>query len=905
MKARKLKCEFCENPLGMDLKEPRFSWKLAGAGRGKAQSGYRIIVSEEETAVERGEGELWDTGKVEEGDNFGVEYEGRELESDRTYHWRVRVWDEKGERGAWSEPARFHTGLFRPEDWTADWIAAPKEIETAPLLRSQFVLERELEEAHAFVCGLGYYEMYLNGEKVGDQLLDPGTTDYGKRLLYETYDVTSQLREGENAVGATLGNGWYCPPEQNEEDSPLPLRRYGERPQLLLQLNLRFADGERRIVGSDNSWKCSSGPIKENSVWNGEIYDAREEREGWTEPSFDTSEWLPVQEAAAPGGKLVSQMMPPIRTEKVLRAESMEKVEGEDAYLFDFGENITGWPMLTVSGEQGKEVRLRTAEATVRDMARMKEEEEEGLPQKIDPRPNRSARATDVYVLKGAKEENYEPRFTYHGFRYVQVEGFPGRPAPEDVKARVLHTDVERAGDFSCSEDLFNKIHRNTLRGQLGNLFSIPTDCPQRDERMGWLGDAHLTAEEAMENFDMASFYHKWLDDLADAQGEDGALPDVAPLHWDLHPGTPAWQVAYPLITWYTYLYYGDERILKRHFGGLKKFLDYMKGLAEDGVIEEGRGDWVPPKYTDPQDDSIPLTSTGYFFLTAKIVAQAAEVLGYGEKAKRYADLSEEIKEAFNREFFNEETESYGESQTKNAFPLYLGLAPKEKEGAVLENLLSSIEEKEGHIWAGILGTKALVNALPAQGKGEVLYEMARKRDFPGWGYMIEKGATTLWERWGGYRFLGPEMNSLNHIMFGSIEEFFYGELAGIHPPTRPGTAAGYGRVQIAPKPFGELTSAKGKMDTIRGQIVSDWHLSDDNFSLTVALPPGVTGEITLPLQELGWEEIVVEEGERTIWENGSFQEGAEGVTGGKKEESQLIFQLGSGEYHFRLSPVS
>ena len=882
-------CEYLDDPAGIDVPRPRFSWALRSSQRGVSQSAYQVLVATTSKKLESNIGDMWNSGQVDSEESVNVTYKGDALESGSTYYWKVKVWDQEQNVSSWSNPAMFHTGFLDEADWEAEWIGAPDKAISAPLLRREFSAEKQVKAAHAYIAGLGYYELYVNGRKVGDHVLDPGTTEYDKRVLYETYEVNDYLRDGDNAVGVMLGNGWY---------RHRRTRQYGEKPQLLMQLEVEFEDGSRTTIVSDRTWRVSSGPITSNSIWDGEVYDARLEKTGWKSPSYDDSNWDDAVKVEAPAGELDSQAMPPIKVTKTLRPVKMAEPK-EGVYVFDFGQNMTGWPRLYVDGPRGTEITMKTAEVTNAQMAQIKGKEPEGVPGLIDPSPNRSAKARDVYVLKGSEGvEVYEPRFTYHGFRYVQVEGFPGEPDMLNMDVKVVHSAVEPVGKFRCSNDLINQIHENILWGQLTNLHSMPTDCPQRDERQGWMGDAHLTAEEAIYNFDMVAFYTKWLRDIRDSQHEDGSVPDCVPYHnYGGKVGTPAWQVAYPLVTWYMYRYYGDTRILQEHYSALQKWMEYMDSIAEENIITKGRGDWVPPKLSNrPDDGSIPITSTGYYYRSARIMSRAASILGEFDDSERYAELAQSIKEAFNKEFLDEETYQYGQgSQTCNAFALYAGLVPEEAQKPVLENLVANImEENNCHLTTGILGTKAVVECLMEQDRYDVLYALATQRTFPSWGYMISRGATTLWERWGGYRFFGPGMNSLNHIMFGCVDEFFYAGIAGIKP-----SSPGFTRLSIKPRVLGDLTAASGSIQTLRGPVACDWEKKGNSFVAEVSIPPNTRAQVSLP--KMGLSGVSVDEQGRLIWEGSSLAGDVTGIARGRESEDYVTFDVGSGTYRFHL----
>ena len=889
--ASNLKVEYRENPMGIDMPDPRFSWILEGKERGVGQSAYQIQVAGDREALNNSGAKMWDPGKISDDQSVNVAYEGSPLETGETYYWRVRIWDQSGQTSDWSETAYFHVGPMENSDWEGQWVGAADTTITAPLLRREFQLKKPVREAYAYIVGLGYYELYFNGEKIGDHVLDPGTTDYNKRALYETYDVTDQIKGNNNAVGVWLGKGYL---------RHRTTKRYGDRPQLLFQLLVRHTDGSVTRVVSDENWKVSDGPVVENSIYDGEVYDARREKPEWNTAGFDDSDWGNAVQLETPDSRKVSsQLMPPMRVTQTLRPVRMwEPVEG--VYVYDFGQNITGWPRLHVKGGEGSEGVMRTSPTSVQSMAMMKNESLKGLVDTIDTSPNRSAKARDIYILKGDNQgEVYEPRFTYHGFRYVQLEGYPGEPDLTSLEARVVHSDVPRQGEFQTSNSLLNQIHQNIIWGQLGNFHSIPTDTPHRDERQGWMGDAHLTGEEAIFNFDMAAFYTKWLQDIKDAQNQDGSVPDVVPHHKYSGVGTPAWQVAYPLMVWYMYNYYGDERIISQHFESLDKWMDYMDSISEDHIIERGRGDWVPPRLAyRPRDGSVSITSTGYYYESARIMAQLADIMENPDKKQEYTQLAGHIKEAFNENFLNEEDYSYGTgSQTSNAFPLYLGIVPEDIEDKVANSLSEQIRvEDNGYIQTGIIGTKALVQALPKYDRDQLLYDLATNTEFPSWGYMIAKGATTLWERWGGYRYFDADMNSLNHIMFGSIDEFFYKDIGGIRP-----ASPGYEEISISPKIVGDLDFGKASTHTIRGKVASSWKKQGQSILLSVTVPGNSTAKVRIPKDSLSGPFKVTESG-NIIWENGQSADQVNGVNSIREQEECFELDIVSGSYRFKLS---
>jgi len=878
-----LLCEYSVDPIGMDVLKPRFSWKLRHRERGRMQMAYQLLVSSSEENIIRDIGDMWDTGKVISDCSVNVEYAGKNLESGKIYFWKVRWWDDKGHVSPWSRIAKFEMGLLSLEDWKAKWIGGGK------LLRKSFILRKKVKQARAYISGLGYYELRINGQKVGDYQLDPGWTDYEKIVLYTTYDVTVYLKEGENVVGVMLGNGRY---------NVKPYRRgshkhYGE-PRAILQIKIDFADGSQEFIVSDETWKAADGPIIDDDIYDGEIYDARLEKDGWDTPGYDDSTWRNAKIMEQTGGKLVSgATFPKIRVVKMLQPVSVRNPK-PNIYVFDFGQNFSGWVRLIVSGPGGTEVRLRYAEILNPDGT-------------INIKPNRTAKATDIYILKGEGIEVYEPRFTYHGFRYVEVSGFPGVPSIDNLQGIVVHTDIELTGSFLCSNQLINNIHKNIIWGQRSNLMSIPTDCPQRDERLGWMGDAQLSAEEAIYNFNMATFYTKWVRDIKVAQKEDESIPDVVPPYWSLYPADPVYGAACIIIPWYLYVYYGDRRILEENYDVIRGWVDFLNTKTEDHILKFSKyGDWCPPGQIKSPYTPDEAVSTLCYYEVVSLLSKIARMLGKIDDANKYADLAEKIKEAFNRIYLKEDYYMFLKdaldpilsitySQTINILPLYLDIVPSDKRESVIKKLLDNlIVTHDYHINTGIVGTRYLFDTLTKYGYAEVSYKIITQTTYPSWGYMIKEGATTLWERW---EYLSDSgMNSHNHIMLGSVDTFFYKTLAGINAdPSNPG----FEKIIIKPHVVGDLTHASASLKTIRGLIVSKWWREDNSLTLEVTIPVNSRGEVYIPLIAL--KNPVIKEGEKVIWKDDKFVQEIPEITFIKKEENHIIFNIGSGSYVFRV----
>ena len=847
-----LRCEYLANPLGVDVKLPRFYWIPRHPGRGQAQTAYQLLVSTQPGCEK---GDAWDSGKVASAAFTHVVYKGTSLAGDTKYFWKVRYWDKDGQPSPYSAVASFGTGLFAKEDWKGSWIGGANQ------LRKEFSVGESVVRATAYICGLGYYELRINGRKVGTNVLDPGWTTYPKRALYVAHDVTALLKPGANAVGVMLGDGWF------------------KSKALLFQLNIELAGGKTLSVVSDGTWKAAAGPIVEDSIYNGETYDARLETPGWDEPGFADKAWKKAESAAGPKGVLSAQMMPPIRITDTLVPLKMTNPR-PGVYVFDMGQNASGWARLRVAGPRGAEIQMRFAELLYPN----------GM---INQENLRSARAQDVYILKGEGEEAWEPRFTYHGYRFVEVTGFPGVPTADSVRGRVVHSSVRQAGSFAASKPILNGIQRIITWGQKTNLHSIPTDCNQRDERMGWLGDVQGTAEEALMNFDMAAFYTNFIRDIRDVQNEKGMITDTVPHIWGSRPADPAWGTAYPLLCWYMYQYYGDTRILEEQFEGLKKYVEFLRSRAENGLVKYSYyGDWVA---VDKTPGSI--VSSFYYYYDVKVLGDIAKILGNDTDAKAYGKLAEEIKAAFHKEYYDPKTGNYANgTQTANALALFLELAPPDARSAAWGNLFDNLAYKNNsHLTTGIIGTKYVMEVLTRMGNSDLAYDIAAQTTYPSWGYMVENGATTLWELW--QRREGPSMNSHNHPMFGSVGAWFYKALAGINLDPQ---AVAFEKIRIEPQMVRDLMFASGSVDTLRGRVVSSWNRSEKSVSLEAAVPVGSEAEIVLPKFNL--RDIVVKEGGKAIWTQKKFAPGVPGILGVQETATAIVIKAGSGHYVFDLT---
>ncbi|HEX2973491.1 MAG TPA: family 78 glycoside hydrolase catalytic domain, partial [Tepidisphaeraceae bacterium] len=761
----------------------------------------------------------------------------------------------------YSMPAYWEMGLAEG-DWKAQWITTAKvdsaqAWEPAPFFRKTFAVSKPVKSARAYVCGLGYFELSLNGKKVGDHVLDPGYTQYNKRVLYVTHDITTQVQQGENAIGVILGNGFYnqwVKDAWNFQTAP-----WRDRPKMLLQIQLEYADGEREVIASDSTWKVTAGPILQNASRLGEMYDARLELTGWDKAGFNDSAWNTAVAAKAPQAALRAQMIEPMRVMQTIKPVKVTTPKN-GVYVYDMGQNMTGWAQIKVSGPAGAKLVMRFGErlkpnGTI-DMSN------------VDPYVEKQFFQHDEYTLKGNGVETWEPRFTYHGFQYVQVES----SIPlyrESLQGRVVYTAFPKVGSFECSNPVINKLQRMTEWSYIGNFQCIPTDCPHR-EKNGWTGDAHLAAEAAMYNFDNAATYTGWIDSIKDAQFENGFVPDVVPdPKWTLNGG-PAWESVYVLLPWYMFQYNGDTRILAEHYQGMQKLMGRLASQAKDHVLYNGLNDWVAIKPTKAE-----ITVTSYYYVDAVVMAKIATLLGKTEDATKYTELAEQIRQAYNKTLFDKATGLYrGGTQTAQLTPLYQGIANAEDRPAIIKGLLDALAKDNNHPTCGVFGAHFMPRVLTENGKIDLAYQMLTQPTGPGWGEWVAKGYTTLQENWG-------RGDSGNHIFFGNISAWFYNTLAGIRlDPEKPA----WKHIIIKPHLAGDLTYAKGQVKTIRGLVASSWKKTEKGLTLTVTIPPNTTGTVYVPVAV----------------EKGKIMSATKPVSQ-KAEDGYVKFEVTSGTHEFQV----
>lgn len=913
-------CEYLVDPLGIDEASPRFGWRIEATERSQSQSGRRVLVSSSRAGLDAGVGDMWDSGKVASDATNGIAYAGAPLRSGQRCWWKVQTWDRDGRPGTDSPAATFEMGLLEAGDWEATWISAAAGV-SAPLLRAETVLDDRPVRARCYVTGLGYYELYINGQRVGDRVLDPAITyyhndqplDLGSRVLYATYDVTRLLRSGPNAVGVMLGHGWFSA-EDDVPPSPSHREPYGDRPVARLQLEVEFVGGETVRLVSGPSWRASAGPVTYNDYCHGETYDAGLEQPGWCEPGFDDHSWQPAEAAAAPSGRLQAQPLPPIRVVRTI-APTRWFASGTGATIYDFGQNMSGWIRLTVSGPAGTRVTIRHGhdihpDGSLDDRSNMYSygddvefhleavaRGEQGFVDYGEGYDHR-ARQTDTYVLAGTGSETWEPRFTLHGFRYAEVSCDTDQVTVESIEARHARTSLAETGGFECSDRLLNRIHSNTSWTFACSLQGYPQDAADRSERVGWLGDP--VVQDFSFTFDDVTFWSKWLDDLADSQLPSGDLPVISPLHWrrtyDCYLWYPVWKSSYPIVAWDVYLESGDPRILERHYDRIENLVRFLQGHADGHLLTGGLGDHMEPQPDGtsafaPVHTPAGLTSTAIYFRDVQILARAAAVLGDERRAEQYSQLAASIRAAFNEQYLDRETANYATgSQGSNAIPLALGLVPASHEDAVLANIVADIEDRcDGHLSTGMLGTDALARVLPAGGRSDVFFTVATQTTFPSWGEQIAKGATTLWEAWEGET--DPQL-SYNMKLFGSIQKFFFRDLAGIRR-----RSPGYATFAVEPQVVGDLTHARAEMSTIRGTVSAGWRHDDGTFELDVAVPPNTRASIRVP--KLGEADPMVAEGGMTVWNRGEPAGRRPGITGARHTDEAVVFDVGSGDYSF------
>jgi alpha-L-rhamnosidase len=940
-----LRCEYMANPLGVDKATPRLSWMIVSSIRGDLQKAYQVVVSSSRELLAKDEGDMWNTGKVESDRSVQMEYNGKVLHAGSAYFWKVRIWDAEGKVSAWSEPARWSMGLLQPADWmNARWIAykggdtwkkewkqhkdselnsvkpaewpntswpwltgkdstiftlfemAEPKYDPSPLFRKEFVINKKIRAASLYVCGLGYYEAFLNGAKIGNHVLDPAWTNFEKRSLYVTYDITSLLLRGENAIGIMLGRGQYNP--LCNDIWGLSRSAWIDQPKVIALLAIEYMDGTLSTIITDDSWKTCGGPIVYDDTRHGELYDARLEQKGWNSPAFNDNSWrnAAIVQWDAP---LESQMMPPVRCfEPITPVKTFYK--GNGITIYDIGKNIAGWARVTLSGRAGDKVLVEYCE-TPADSSLIPDLSPSRFQYKIKDKHYASfydkcvnVRQQNGYILKGEGDETFECHFSYKGFQFIRITAAPD-VIVRQVKGIPVHTDVEINGGFSCSNEVINQTQRNAVNSLLNNYHSIATDCPHR-EKQGWTADNYISSLAAMYNFNMAAFYNKWLTDLAGTQSPEGGLNTVAPsTNYDKNAST-VWPAAIVFIPWDMYGFYADTRTLSENYPTMVKFvksslLRQVKDKPE--IINEVLGDWLAPimtlsdtmrNNTMAPPEGMTLYATASQYLMVRRLSEINTILGRPHESKEMSEWATRIGRSFDNEFFDENTGIFhGDKptayrQSANIVPLQYGLVPAENKSRVLSSLLQDIHAQGDRLGTGFMGTAALMDYLPVEDP-ELAYIIATQNTYPGWGYMIAQGANSMWESWDGY-------DSRNHTPFCLISGYFYKYLAGIQMDY---AAPGFKHFIINPSVVGDLNFVNAWHDAPYGRIKSSWKRENGRFTLEVSIPVNTSATICVP--------SIPGSG---ITESGRPASDAEGVKYVREENGKAIFEVASGNYSFQ-----
>lgn len=880
LKVEDLRCEYFKNPIGIGVANPRLSWKIKSDLRSVMQLAYQIQVSKDDTSFSN---PIWDTGKIYSDQSVHVEYSGPCLKSRSKYYCRVKVWDAKGNVSVWSEPAFWEMGLLNHNDWVADWITAEFPDHTSrpqpcPLMRTSFKVKGAVKSARAYVTSLGLYEFRLNGLKVGDYLFTPGWTSYNKRLQYQTYDIAHMLKEGDNAAGVILGDGWYKGNIgwNNRYDV------YGSKTAALVQIHITYENGNEQIIASGPDWKTSPGPILMSEIYHGETYDARLEKDGWDTADYDDSNWYPVKKIDRTKETLVAQESVPVRIIEEIKPVGMFKTPNGDTVL-DMGQNMVGWLKLAVKGNPGDRVILEHAEVL--------DKEGNFYTQNL-----RSAKQTIVYILKGKEKEEFEPHFTFQGFRYVKIAQYPGTPSLENFTGKVIHSDMEPTGSFRCSNDLINKLQHNILWGQKGNFLDVPTDCPQRDERLGWTGDAQVFIRTACFNMNTAPFFTKWLRDLKADQLDSGGIPFVIPNALDENShSSAAWGDAATICPWTIYLCYGDERILNEQYQSMKSWVEYIRKQGNNEHLWNTGfhfGDWLG---LDAKEGSyVGATSkdfiaTAFYAYSTRLLSKAARILNKEEDANEYEELHNNILDAFRKEFVTPNGRLASPTQTACVLALMFDLVDEKDRKRTIDTLVKYLDENNCHLTTGFVGTPYLCHVLSSNGYNDIAYKLVLQTDYPSWLYQITKGATTIWEHWDGIKedgsFWSADMNSFNHYAYGSIGDWLYRVVAGID--TSEGSP-GYKHIYIKPQPAPGLSFAEGILQSMYGEIKSSWTKDENRMEIVINIPANTRATAILPYANTD-----------ALYEGGKKISEAEGISQIEDIGCGVKLELGSGLYKF------
>ncbi|SCW74164.1 family 78 glycoside hydrolase catalytic domain [Mucilaginibacter sp. NFR10] len=858
LKVLNLQCEYKTTPLGIESLKPKLSWQIQSDAHSTLQTAYRVLVAGDAAKLKSNIADIWDSGKVSSGASLQVSCNGKPMQAAKTYYWKVMVWDNHGKASAWSNTASWQMGLLTKKDWHgADWIAydklhdssvivpfyhgkGPKKLGAAndvlPLIRKNFNVDGKLKKATLYICGLGHFELSLNGKKVSDHFLDPGWTKYDKQALYVPFDVTSQLLSGKNAIGVMLGNGFYYIPRDKRYRKLTGAFGY---PKMICRLMLEYDNGKVENVVSDGSWKTAPSPVTFSSIYGGEDYNANLEQPGWNTNNFDDLKWRNVVKVDGIP-ELNAQMAEPLKIMQALKPQNKKQL-ANGAWIYDLGQNFSGIPQITVQGKKGDTVRIIPAELVNEDGSA--NQKASGSPHYYD------------YVLKGDGVETWHPLFTYYGFRYLQVQGavpqgetnVSKRPMIVDIKGLHTRNSAETVGSFACSNELFNKTFKLIDWAMKSNMASVFTDCPHR-EKLGWLEEAHLVGSSLHYNYDIVGLARKCVNDMRISQTKDGLIPEISPEYVKFDEpfrDSPEWGSNAVILPWYVYQWYGDKEVLAQNYDMIKRYLVYLDKKSQNHLLYQGLGDWYdlgpnPPGVSQLTPQGITATSLYYYDLD--IAGKMATLLGKNDDAASYKKLAIEVKQAYNQKFFNADTKQYGTgSQAANAMSVYAGLVEPQYKTAVINNIVKDIRDRGNALTAGDIGYRYLLRVLDDEGRSDVIYDMNSRADVPGYGYQLAHGATALTESWAAL----PSVSN-NHFMLGHLMEWFYSGLAGIRPAD---DAIAFNKIEIRPETVGNVTWTKANYKSPYGNISSSWEKGRGQFKLEVSIPANTTASIFLPVK--------------------------------------------------------
>jgi len=870
-----------KNPLGVDV-TPRFSWQLVSEKRNVMQTAYEIRVSDAMASLTKGN--IWSSGKINSDQSQFVAYGGKPIESGKKYFWQVRVWDNTGKASAWTEASFWQMGLLNASDWKAKWIQPGYKEDTinqpSPYFRKTFNTSKKIASATAFITSLGLYEAFINGKRVGDAYLTPGWTSYNKRLQYQLYDVTTLLISGNNAIGVALGNGWY----RGFIGFSGQKNFYGKELALLAQIEIQYTDGTRETIVTDESWKSSTGSIVNSEIYNGETIDARKEKSGWNTSSFNDTDWQGVKIKTSSAPPLIATYNEPIRKKETFKVvKSITTPKGER--VLDFGQNLVGWVQVKIKGNAGDKISLYHAEVL----------DKEGNFYTENLRP---AKQKNEYILKGNGEEFFEPHFTFQGFRYIKIEDYKGEINPENFTAVVLYSDMQPTGIFTSSNPLINQLQHNIQWGQRGNFLDVPTDCPQRDERLGWTGDAQAFARTATFNYDVHNFFSKWLKDV-EADQIEGSVPFVVPnVLGQGAAGSAGWADAATIIPWNMYLVYGDKKVLEDQFNSMKAWVGFMERNSTNYLWNKGFhfGDWLFYRPFDDNDGRSAVTdkyliAQCFFAHSTELVIKTANVLGKQDDVAKYSALLKNVKDAFMKEYMTANGRLVSSTQTAYVLALNFDMLPENLRAYAAEKLVENIKSYGNHLTTGFLGTPYLCHVLTRFGYDDVAYTLLLQETYPSWLYPVKMGATTIWERWDGIKpdgtFQTPGMNSFNHYAYGAIGDWMYRIVTGIDTEE---ASPGYKSIIIKPHLDNRLTHASSEYKTSYGLIKSAWKTTDQAITLEVEVPANTKATIYIPASSA---EAVSEGGKAITTIKEISVKGNDG--------NYIKIETGSGKYSFQV----